>query len=788
MKHFSILFLILFAFTQSYSQNATHKQIRIAASPEAFAALSAAGIPVDDAFFNKKENILTLAVAEQDLIILRQNGIQFTVEIEDLSAYYTERNAGISPEDALQEAMRASPNYPIPFGFSLGSCGGHSTIEQCYDHLENMRSLYPNLISEKEAISDMLTHDGEPVYNVKISNNPEVNQDKPQVLYTGMHHAREPGGMQHLLYYMYYILEQYEYDPAIRDLIDNTEMYFIPIVNVDGYQYNIDTNPNGGGMWRKNRRINSGGNSPGVDLNRNYGFAWGWDNEGSSSVPYSETYRGPSAFSEPETQMLKEFCESHDFKIALNYHSYSNLLLYAWGYIPETTPDENIFSEYAKRMTVDNHYVYGPGSTTIYPSNGGSDDWMYGEQETKAKILAYTPEVGSYSDGFWPSILRITPLCEENMLQSLLAARYSGYYGEVRDETPKIIPEKESFIYFTLQRMGQTPANYTLSVEPLGDAFETVGEPLTFNDMDVLEIKTDSIYFKLAANVHNGDTLRYVLTLDNGFYITRDTLEKIFGTPVTIFFDDFPNTNNWNGPWGLYSTSPYSPPYSIADSPNGNYANYTNSSFILNNPIDLSHASVAVLSFYARWRLEAGYDYVQVSISANNGANWTPLQGQYTKAGSSSQANGQPLYDGIQDKWIREEIDLSPWSGQQVKLRFNLRSDAASTDDGFFFDDLAVTIIDITSATENLNLAGNAMLKGPWPNPAQDNAEFQYQLQTPGAELLITDLSGKTILMQTLNGISGKQSISTSGLASGVYLCKIMQNNRTLTTVKMIKQ
>ena len=334
--------------------------------------------------------------------------------------------------------------------------------------------------------------------------------------------------------------------------------------------------------------------------------------------------------------------------------------------------------------------------------------------------------------------------------------------------------------------MGQTPANYILSVEPLGNAFETVGEPLTFNNMEVLETKTDSISFKLGANVHNGDTLRYVLTLDNGFYITRDTIVKIFGTPVVIFFDDFPNTNNWNGQWGLYAASPYSPPYSIADSPNGNYANYTNSSFILNNPIDLTQASVAVLSFYARWRIEAGYDYVQVSISANNGASWTPLHGEYTKAGSSSQANGQPVYDGIQDKWVREEIDLSPWSGQQVKLRFNLRSDAASTDDGFFFDDLSVAIIDIASPTEYQSSVSHTILKGPWPNPAKDNAEFQYQLQSPGAELFITDLSGKTILRQTLNGISGKVYISTSGLASGVYLCKIKQNNRILTTVKLI--
>lgn len=786
MKHFSFLFLILFAFTQSYSQDETYRQIKIAASPEAFAALSAAGIPVDDGFFNKKENTLTLALTSQDMTILHQAGINYMVEIEDLSAYYVARNAGFSPEDAMQEAMRASSDYPVPYGFELGSCGGFSNIEQCYDHLDNMRSLYPNLITIKEPVSDLITHEGRTMYYVKISDNPEENEDEPQVLYTGMHHAREPIGMQHLLFYMYYILDKYETDATIRDLIDNTEMYFIPIMNVDGYMQNITSNPNGGGMWRKNKRINSG--SVGVDLNRNYGFSWGWDNEGSSPTPSSETYRGPSAFSEPETQMIKEFCESHNFKVALNYHSYSNLLLYAWGYIPETTPDELVFSEYSKRMTVDNHYTYGPGSTTIYPSNGGSDDWMYGEQDTKTKILAYTPEIGSNGDGFWPSVNRIIPLCQENMIQSLMAARFSGTYGEIKDHTPMIIPEKESFIKFDLVRLGQTPADYVVSVEPLGNAFLSVGEPLTFNDMDILQTKTDSISFELGANVHNGDTLRYVLTLDNGFYITRDTVEKYYGTPVVIFSDDFPNADNWGGQWGLYSLFPHSAPYSIADSPTGNYANNSTTSFILNENIDLSYASVAVLNYYARWSIEAGYDYVQISISTNNGSTWTPLQGLYTKAGSSNQAVGQPLYDGIQSGWVREEINLSPYAGQEIKLRFRLRTDAGATADGFFFDDIKLTIIDITTGLENQMAVSNTALKGPWPNPTMDIANFQYQLTTPGAILVITDLSGKEIIRQTLSGTSGKQSISTSGLAPGLYLCKILQHNKEISTVKMIKR
>jgi murein tripeptide amidase MpaA len=97
------------------------------------------------------------------------------------------------------------------------------------------------------------------------------------------------------MYYMWYLLENYGTDPEATYLVDNREMYFVPCFNPDGYEYNRQTDPNGGGMWRKNRRNNGG--SYGVDLNRNFGYMWGYDDLGSSPIPSSETYRGPSAFS-----------------------------------------------------------------------------------------------------------------------------------------------------------------------------------------------------------------------------------------------------------------------------------------------------------------------------------------------------------------------------------------------------------------------------------------------------------------------------------------------------------
>ena len=154
---------------------------------------------------------------------------------------------------------------------------------------------------------------------VKISNNPDVNEDKPEILYTALHHAREPMGMMQMIYYMYYLLENYGTDPEVTYLVNNREMYFIPVVNPDGYEYNRQTDPNGGGMWKKNRRKNDDG-TYGVDLNRNYGpyIYWNAPNGGSSINPATDLYRGASPFSESETSAIRDFLSKKNFKNATN--------------------------------------------------------------------------------------------------------------------------------------------------------------------------------------------------------------------------------------------------------------------------------------------------------------------------------------------------------------------------------------------------------------------------------------------------------------------------------------
>ena len=182
------------------------------------------------------------------------------------------------------------------------------------DELDDMYLQYPNLISERVDIKDPNytnsphiheTYEGRFLQLVKISDYPETDEDEePQILYTALHHAREPGSMQQLIYFMWYLLENYDSNESIKQIIDNSELYFVPCVNPDGYIYNETSEPSGGGMWRKNRRDNHG-----VDNNRNYSYIDNngnevWNTSGTSSSPNGNTYAGDEPFSEAENRAV----------------------------------------------------------------------------------------------------------------------------------------------------------------------------------------------------------------------------------------------------------------------------------------------------------------------------------------------------------------------------------------------------------------------------------------------------------------------------------------------------
>ncbi|MBL0293184.1 MAG: hypothetical protein IPQ04_02640 [Saprospiraceae bacterium] len=133
--------------------------------------------------------------------------------------------------------------------------------------------MYPSLISFKRPIGSFLTFENRPIEYVVISDNPYLEENEKKVLYTALHHAREPMSLSQMIYYMWYLLENYDSSDEIKQLINQTAMYFVPCCQSGWLPIQLQYQSNGGGMWRKNRSLNAN-NSRGVDLNRNYGYGW----------------------------------------------------------------------------------------------------------------------------------------------------------------------------------------------------------------------------------------------------------------------------------------------------------------------------------------------------------------------------------------------------------------------------------------------------------------------------------------------------------------------------------
>jgi carboxypeptidase T len=782
---FSILILLGTAQIQ-------YSRVKLYANHDQLTALASRGLYIDHGVFKAGAYVIC-ELSANELKVADLAGVRYEVLIEDITKYYIERNAPYMDDLEGVKGMKyeLSRDWPVPEGFELGTCGGFLTIDQCMEHLDEMATQYPDLISPR-AVLNYETHNGRQIYWVRLSDNPNTNEDEPEVLYTGMHHAREPIGMQALIYYMYYLLENYDTDPDVKYIVDNFELYFVPILNADGYGYNIQNEPGGGGNWRKNRRQNDDG-SYGVDINRNYGYMWGYDNSGSSPVPSDDTYRGPSAFSEPEIQCIRDFCETHGFRIALNYHSYSGLLLYPWGWSAEPCEHDAIFHAHASILTTESGYTYGPGYTTIYATNGGSDDWMYGEQETKDLIYSYTPEVGNGDDGFWPSVTRIIPLCQETMYQSMMAAILAGPYATARDIGSTIVENTSGMFFFEIQRLGlEDGATYTVSIEPLNDAIATISEPFSYENLEILETANAAFTYTLKAGIVSGEPIEYLLSVNNGLATFSDTIRKVFGSPVIIFEDSASTFNKWtSNKWNTTTVQYHSSPKSIADSPTGEYSDNENNIMTLSEPIDLTDAVYASLNFWAKWDVELGYDYVQVLISDNNGASWTPVSGKYTHPGNANQAQGEPLYDGTQNTWVKEEISLAHYLDKQIKVRFRLISDVYVTGDGFYWDDMTVMVVDVSTGVSDNIPWPPATKVSIYPNPASGMATINYTLEKfhPGLNTLkIYSLTGQVVYESVLEHEVGELTLDVSAWESGIYYYRIDSDKAVIASGKIVVQ
>lgn len=402
-----------------------------------------------------------------------------------------------------------------------------------------------------------------------------------------------------------------------------------------------------------------------------------------------------------------------------------------------------------------------------------------------------TPEVGDQNDGFWPDPSRILFLSESNVFANLTMAKLAGRYGTISHDMPQYAGNFNNKFFYTFRQLGlDTTGTFTISLSPVTPNIISTGAPATYSNLSVLQTVPDSIDYTLDPGIVPGEEIRFAVTIDNGWYTVKDTITQIFGNPVVLLNDDASNLASWNtsGSWDATSEDFVSSPSSITDSPFSYYQSNEDNTLILASPVSLAGALDAQLNFYAKWNIEAGYDYVQVSASSDGGNTWSPLCGKYTKPGSPSQLQGEPLYDSHQNEWVQEEMSLNDFLGQDILIRVRLVSDGFSEFDGFYFDDLQVVVITNSGVGIYKPEAAALFLSPAVPNPAFGHATVNYSNVPANASIVLINIFGQVVWQKALEGGFGKISIPAGEFSQGMYSYFILLEDGSVSKVmKLVK-
>ncbi|MGB2582094.1 MAG: M14 family metallopeptidase, partial [Thermoplasmata archaeon] len=257
---------------------------------------------------------------------------------------------------------------------------------------------------------------------IKISDNVGSDEDEPEVLIMALQHAREWPTSEIALQLIENLTDSYGSDARISWLVDNREIWIIPVVNPDGLEFAMTYDD----MWRKNRRDN-GDTTYGVDLNRNYdGSANGdplgeWGGAGTSPYTDSDVYCGEYPFSEPETQAIRDLAQSHSFTVAIDFHTHSNLVMWPWGYTSDLPPDNDDLVRIGNELADLNGYE-ADQSVGLYPTTGDSLDWLYGSED----VFTFLFEVGEGPDFNPDGEETVLEQIAENIPPALLLIELAG--------------------------------------------------------------------------------------------------------------------------------------------------------------------------------------------------------------------------------------------------------------------------------------------------------------------------------------------------------------------------
>lgn len=610
-------------------------------------------------------------------------------------------------------ASRADPFTDFFLDYhEYGSAGETGTILW---YMNELVSMYPSLASMIEVGT---TLELRTIWGLRITN--DTITDKPGVVYFGAEHSREWITPTAPLYFATYLLENYGTDATVTDLVDNVEFFLIPVFNVDGYIYTWTTDR----MWRKNRR-NNGGGIYGVDINRNWGEGWGWDDLGSSPYPSDETYRGPSAFSEPETQELRDFFYAHpNVRTDNDIHSYGQLILWPWGYKGDLPPDQDVFEEVGYGMQAliygvhGREYAAGPIYSAIYPVNGGSVDWTYAEMDLLSISFELRP-LDWTGGGFELPPDQIIPNNEEILPALLLQANSDWVRAPLRFRFPNGRPHELI-----------AGVDTTVDVEIIGQLESVLaGSPRLYYRYDL-----NGPFIELPLTPTGGDGYTVLLPATNctsraEFYFTAtgtggSTITSPKGAPTEVVYTALVSTDRapffaedlgsnpgwttegawaWGWPTGAGGEYGGPDPYSGHTGDNvygynlsGDYANNLPERHLTSAPIDCTGHYGVHLSFWRWLNVEQpAYDHAYVRVS-NNGTDWVTVWENQAEITDSS--------------WSLQDVNISAVADDQptVYLRWTMGpTDSGWRYSGWNIDDIALTDIVCDGITGDYNGDGD---------------------------------------------------------------------------------
>jgi len=361
----------------------------------------------------------------------------------------------VSAEEGENRSNDGFRSFPEIEAQLVSLAENYSDIAVLYD----LGDLYPNGDG-----STKTSHEGRHFWGLKISDNPRINEsDEIDILYLGLHHAREWMTTEMMMWMIEHILADYGTNSTITNLVNNREIWMFPVVNPDGFVYS-ETNER---TWRKNRRDNGlpdVDRNFGVDPNRNYGYEWGYDDVGSNPDPADDLYRGPYPFSEPCTQIVRDLTFNVSFERAISFHTYTEVMGFPPAYKRLHVPHYPFFNELGRRMAAHNGYEYGDvADGVLYEVNGGFDDFMYYNRS----VISFTYEMNSAAQGgFYVNSSWIVPTCTMNYEAALEMAKApdnlydmfdGGIDGIVVD--PRGDPLKDVSVNISL--LGEDALNFT---------------------------------------------------------------------------------------------------------------------------------------------------------------------------------------------------------------------------------------------------------------------------------------------------------------------------------------